>query len=159
MSTITNMLGYAKKLGFGNGCLATQDIADGMIPMPNRSPGSEWPELVFAGHPRSQLPRTEFHPDLSESSDHFVHGRTLRGISLNHVGHQWFHELKPLIFLGFNLSARHVTRRDESANQNVKFSNQVSEIVYISGKWITWRHPILVFRGRLVAPSQWSVKR
>jgi len=123
------------ELGFGNGCLATKDVADGTIPMSNRSPGSDRPEFVFAGYPRSQLPRTKFAPDLRKSSDNFVHGRTLRGVILDHIGHQWFHEFETFVFL------------------HKVFSNQVSQIIYVSGKWVTRPRHILVLWGRLVATT------
>jgi len=124
-----------RQLGFGNSRLATKDVANGTIPMPNRSPGSGWPEFVFAANPRSQLPRTEFASDLRKSSDNFIHGRTLRGVILDHIGHERFHELKTFVFL------------------YKVFSNQVSQIVYISGKWVTTLRHILVLWGRLVATT------
>jgi len=135
-----------RELGFGNSCLATKDVADGAIPMPNRSPGSDWPELVFTGYPRSQLPRIEFALDLRKSSDNFVHGRTLRGIILDHIGHERFHKLEAFVFL------------------HKVFSNQVSQIVYISGKWVTGPRHILVLWGRLVTTTlrfveRWSIGR
>ncbi len=132
-----------RELGFGNGCLATKDVADGTIPMPNRSPGSDRPELVFAGYPRSQLPRTEFAPDLRKSSDNFVHGRTFRRVILDHIGHERFNELETFVLL----------RLSVSTDLHKVFSNQVSQIVHISGKWVTRLRHILVLWGRFVTTT------
>ena len=99
------------QLGFGNSRLATKDVADGTIPMPNRSPGSERPGFVVAAHSRSQLPRAEFAFDLRKSSDNVVHGRTLRGVILDHIGHERFHELKTFVFLDLSVSTADLEER------------------------------------------------
>ena len=142
-----------RQLGFGNSRLATKDVADGAIPMPNRSPGCERPEFVFAAHSRSQLPRTEFAPDLRKSSDNVVHGRTLRGVILDHIGHERFHELKTFVFLGLSVSMVRFGGKKKALDLHKVFSNQVSQIVYISGKWVTTLRHILVLWGRLVAAT------
>jgi hypothetical protein len=141
------------KLGFGNSCLATQNVADGMIPMPNRSPGRDRPELVFAGYPRSQLPRTEFAPNLRKSSDNLVHSRTFRRVILNHIGHERFNELETLVLLGLSVSTVRFERKRKSPDQHKVFSNQVSQIVHISGKWVTRPRQILMLWSRLVATT------
>src|SRR5258708_30757923 len=41
----------------------------------------------------------------------------------------------------------------KNSDLHIVFPNQVSEIVYISGKWVTRCHPILMFRGRLVTTT------
>jgi hypothetical protein len=121
--------------------------------MPNRSPGSDRPEFIFAADPRSQLPRTEFAPDLRKSCDNFVHGRTLRGISLDHIGHERFHELETFVFLGLSVSTMRFGGKKKSLDLHISLSNQVSQIVYISGIRVARSRHILVLRGRLVATT------
>jgi hypothetical protein len=121
--------------------------------MPNRSPGSDRPEFVFTAYPRSQLPRTEFAPDLRKSSDNFIHGRTLRGIILDHISHERFHELETFVSLGLSVSTVRFGGKKKSLDLHKVFSNQVSQIVYISGKWVTMPRHILVLWGRLVATT------
>jgi hypothetical protein len=121
--------------------------------MPNRSPGSDWPEFVFAAHPRSQLPRTEFAPDLGKSSDDFAHGRALHGVIFDHIGHERFHELETFVFLGLSVSTVRFGGKKKSLDLHKVFSNQVSQIVYISGKWVTTLRHILVLWGGLVATT------
>ena len=132
--------------------------------MANRSPGSDRPEFVFAGYPRSQLPRTEFTPDLRKSSDNFVHGRTLRGVILDHIGHERFHELETFVLLGLSVSTVRFEGNKKSLDLHKVFSDQVSQIVHISGKWVTRPRHILVLWSRLVATTirfveWWSIGR
>ena len=101
-------------LGFGNRCLAAKDVADRPIPMPNCPPSSDRPQLIFASYPRSQLPYTELGLYLGNSSDHLVHSRALRGISLDHIGHQWFHEFESPVSLDLPVSMIWLVERNHA---------------------------------------------
>jgi hypothetical protein len=67
--------------------------------MADRSPCSDWPDLIFAGHPGTQLPCIESTPYLCKTSNNLVHFRALRWVFFDHVGDEWFNEFEPVVFL------------------------------------------------------------
>jgi hypothetical protein len=83
--------------------------------------------------------------------DHFVHGRALRRIGIDHISHERFHELKPIVFLDRYHVSHNVRvqwkEHGESSDLHIFISDQDPEMVYIGGKWVTRRHPILVLWG------------
>ena len=86
-------------MGVWNGCLASEDVAYGSVPMANASPCSDRPDFILTDHSRAKLPCAKFSPYLGKASNDLVHGRALRGIFLDHVGDEWFNEFEPVIFL------------------------------------------------------------
>jgi hypothetical protein len=88
-----------QSLGFWKSRFAGNDIAYGPIPMANRSPRSDRPDLIVASHPGAKLPCTESLPYLGETIYNLVHSRTLLRILLDHVGDECFHEFEAIVLL------------------------------------------------------------
>jgi hypothetical protein len=76
--------------------------------MADGSPRCNRPDLIFASHPGTKLPRAKFALYLSKASDDLIHCRALRRILLDHVGDEWFDEIKTMKLLF------HATQNDYS---------------------------------------------
>lgn len=70
-----------------------------MVPMGDGPPCHNRPELGVARHPGTKLPSTAFGSHLSKTSDDLIHVGPLGRVFLNHIGDQWLHELKAMVFL------------------------------------------------------------
>jgi len=88
-----------QSFGFWKSWFAGNDIAYGPIPVANRSPRGDRPDLIVASHSGAKLPCTESALYLGETIYNLVHSRTPLGILLDHVGDEWFHELETMILL------------------------------------------------------------
>jgi len=88
-----------QSLGFWKCWFAGNHIAYGLIPMANRSPRSDRPDLIVASHPRAELPCTKLALYLGEATYNLLHSRTLLRVLLNHVGDKWFHEFEAIVLL------------------------------------------------------------
>jgi hypothetical protein len=75
------------------------DIAYGPIPVANRSPRGDRPDLIVASHSGAKPPGTESALYLGETIYNLVHSRTLLRILLDHVGDEWFHEFETMVLL------------------------------------------------------------
>jgi len=93
---------------FGNSCLATENVADGPIPMANGSPHRKRPNLISPDYAGAHLPCTKPVFDLEKARNNFVHLGSLRRIVLDHVVDKRLHKLEPMIFLS------HISKNDPS---------------------------------------------
>ena len=80
-----NESGAKLSFGFWNSTLASEDVAYGPAPVVQSSPCSDRPDLIVTNHPRAWFPSAEFALNLGEAGHNFIHGRTFRGILLDHV--------------------------------------------------------------------------
>jgi hypothetical protein len=88
-----------QSLGFWKSRFTGNDIANGPIPMADRSPRGNRPDLIVTSHPGAKLPCTESALYLGETIYNLVHSRTLLRILLHHVGDKWFHEVEAMVLL------------------------------------------------------------
>jgi len=88
-----------QSFGFWKSRLEGNDIAYGPIPVANRSPRGDRPNLIVASHPGAELPCTESVHYLGETIYNLVHSRTLLRILLDHVGDERFHEFEAMVLL------------------------------------------------------------
>ena len=92
-------------LGFWKSWFAGNHIAHCPIPMPNRSPHSDRPDLIAASHPRAKLPCTESILYLRETIYNLVHSRAFLRIFLDHIGDQCFHEFEAMVLLMYMIQS------------------------------------------------------